>query len=280
MAAPAARSAKAARQNAPDLTALAGRTVVIKLGGSDELDRTAIVGDLATLHRTGVRVVVVHGGGKALSEWLKRAGIESRFVQGLRVTDAATLELAVMVFAGKVNKEIVARLNAAQVPAVGISGVDGALLVAERETNPPGLGLVGKIANVRRGLLDTLLAAAYVPVIAPLALGADGQIYNVNADTAAGQIAATLCAARLVFVTDVPGVLDADGKTIPTMTPVIARKLRENGAISGGMIPKVEAALAPLGSVDEVHIVDGSKAHAIIDQLTTGGGAGTRFALE
>ena len=264
---------------ASDLNGYQGKFVVVKIGGSDEATSASIFEDIARLGIEGAKVVVVHGGGKALSHWLELAGRETRFVDGLRVTDAETLEVAVMVFAGKVNKEIVSRLVALGLPAVGISGVDAGLVQVEPETNPPGLGLVGRIAAVDTLLLDRLVESRMIPVIAPIAADRNGQMYNVNADTVAAEIAAALGAASLVFVTDVRGVLDASGTPIETVTPRIARQLREEGTISGGMIPKVEAALAPLGSVGETHVVDGSMPHALIDQLRRRNGPGTRFAL-
>ena len=253
------------------------RSVVVKIGGSTEADAAAIVQDIATLRREGVEVVVVHGGGNALSDWLKRTGKTSEFVKGLRVTDSETLEIAVMVFAGKINKEIVSRFKAAGVPAVGICGADGYLLEAEPETSPPGLGLVGRIVSVDTRLLDRLLKAGYTPVIAPIAADKDGVMYNVNADTVAGKVASALRSASLLFITDVCGVLDETGATIGTITPDSARLLRENGTIHGGMIPKVEAALAPLDHVAEVHIVDGSDEQVLLDRLRDGSGSGTRF---
>ena len=263
----------------PGLSGYRGKFVVIKIGGSDEAASASIFEDIDRLRTEGVKVVVVHGGGKALSHWLKLAGHQTRFVDGLRVTDAETLEVAVMVFAGKVNKEIVSRFARLGLRAVGISGVDGGLVLVEPETHPPGLGLVGRIVAVKTLLLDRLVESEMVPVVAPIAADRNGQMYNVNADTVASEIAAALGAAGLVFVTDVRGVLDASGEPIEKVTPRIARRLRQEGTISGGMIPKVEAALAPLGDVGETHVVDGSMPHVLINQLGGPNRPGTRFAL-
>lgn len=265
---------------ATGLSGYQGEYVVVKIGGSDEAASASIFQDIVLLRAEGVKVVVVHGGGKALSHWLQLAGHQTRFVDGLRVTDAETLEVAVMVFAGKVNKEIVSRFAALGDQAVGISGIDGGLVQVEPESRPPGLGLVGRIVAVDTRLLDRLVESEMVPVVAPIAADRNGQMYNVNADTVAAEIAAALGAASLVFVSDVRGVLDASGELIDKVTPRIARRLRKEGTISGGMIPKVEAALAPLGSVGETHVVDGSMPHVLIDQLGGPNRPGTRFALQ
>lgn len=260
------------------LVGLAGRYVVLKIGGAAEIDLRSIADEILALGEAGVPVVVVHGGGEELSTALDRAGKQSNFIEGLRVTDAETLDIAVMVFAGKVNKEIVARLRAAGVGAVGLSGVDGGTVTVAPRLEPPGLGFVGAVEQVDTELLKTLADGGFVPVVAPVASDADGQIYNINADTLAGEIAAKLHAARLVFLTDVPGVLDAAGRTIPLMTPKLATELSAAGTVSGGMIPKIDAALRWLDEVEEVHIVDGSLPGAVRNQLIGKGSAGTRFA--
>lgn len=260
------------------LAGLDGRYVVLKLGGAAEIDLGSMAEEILALGEAGARVVVVHGGGKELSAALDRAGKESTFIEGLRVTDAETLEIAVMVFTGKVNKEIVARLRAAGVRAVGLSGVDGATVTVTPRREPPGLGFVGEVETVITDLLTTLVDGGFVPVVAPVASDAGGQIYNINADTLAGEITAKLGAARLVFLTDVPGVLDASGETIPLVTPALAAELSAAGTVSGGMVPKIDAALRWLGEVEEVHIVDGSGAGAVRDQLAGEGRVGTRFA--
>ncbi|MCY3800058.1 MAG: acetylglutamate kinase, partial [Chloroflexi bacterium] len=197
----AARTAGTKLESAPiaalGLSGYRGKFVVVKIGGSDEAASASIFQDIARLRAEGVKVVVVHGGGKALSHWLKLAGHQTRFVDGLRVTDAETLEVAVMVFAGKVNKEIVSRFAKLGLRAVGISGVDGGLVLVEPETHPPGLGLVGRIVAVDTLLLDRLVESEMVPVVAPVAADRNGQMYNVNADTVAAEIAGALGAASL-----------------------------------------------------------------------------------
>jgi acetylglutamate kinase len=260
------------------LAGLAGRFVVLKLGGAAEIDLGSMAEEILALGEAGARVVVVHGGGKELSAALERAGKESNFIEGLRATDAETLEIAVMVFAGKVNKEIVARLLAAGVKAAGLSGVDGGVVTVTPRLEPAGLGFVGEVETVDTDLLAKLVDGGFVPVVAPVASDKDGQIYNINADTLAGEIAAKLGAARLVFLTDVPGVLDASGETIALVTPALAAELSAAGTVSGGMIPKIDAALRWLGEVEEVHIMDGSGAGAVRDQLAGEGRVGTRFA--
>ena len=261
------------------LSSYDGKIVVVKIGGSEDARSTSIFQDIVHLRSVGADVIIVHGGGKALSEWLNLVGLQSAFIEGIRVTDAKTLELAVMVFAGKINKEIISLLSTLGIRAVGISGIDAGILKVEPETDPPGLGLVGRIVGVDSHLLDHLIASGMTPVIAPVAADQRGQMYNINADTVASEIAAALTAETIVFVTDVPGVLDACGKLIPKVTPAIARQLLAEGTINSGMIPKVEAALAPLSKVAESHIIDGSSPNSLIDQLRHQKDVGTRFAL-
>lgn len=260
------------------LAALVGRTLVVKLGGSTLGAHDTSLADITLLRRLGVRVVVVHGGGAAISQWLARIGLEARFVSGLRVTDAPTLEIVCMVLAGKVNKELVAQLQALGAPAVGISGADGGLLRAR--LRDPDLGFVGEVTNVDARPLAALLEAGFLPVVAPLALGEAGQLLNVNADTAAGDVARGLGAEQVVFLTDVPGVVGADGQTLPTLTAEQIGELRVSGVISGGMIPKVEACLHALRGARVAQVVDGRAAHALLRALLLANGAGTRISEE
>ncbi|MCS6801647.1 MAG: acetylglutamate kinase [Chloroflexota bacterium] len=219
------------------------RPIVVKLGGSTLGDHDTSLADLAALARAGLPVVVVHGGGKAITEWLRRLGAPTRFVRGLRVTDAMSLEVVLGVLGGLVNTQLVAELGRAGAPAVGLTGADGGLLLVEPAD--PELGFVGAIAEVRPAILRQLLDAGLVPVVAPIGLGRrDGALYNLNADTAAGAIAAALEAERLIFLTDVAGVRGADGSLLPALDPVTARALIDAGVIASGMIPKVEAGLA------------------------------------
>lgn len=224
-------------------------TVVIKYGGhamdKPELAR-AFAADVAKLSGRGFRLVIVHGGGPQISSLLGRLGIESRFADGLRITDEATMEAVEMVLCGQVNKAVVAELAARGVAAAGISGRDGGLLVARPKN--PALGLVGEIVGVDPGLPACLLDGGFVPVVAPVASGPDGGALNVNADTAAGALAGALGAEYFVLISDVPGVLDAGGKLLPRLDHAAIAALRQADVIKGGMIPKVEACLGALGA--------------------------------
>lgn len=218
------------------------RPIVVKLGGSTLGAHDTSIADLAALARSGLPVVVVHGGGKAITDWLIRLGAPTRFVRGLRVTDATSLEVVLGVLGGLVNTQVVAELARAGAPAVGLTGADDRLLLVEPAD--PELGFVGTIVEVRPALLRQVLAAGLVPVVAPLGLDRDGALYNLNADTAAGAIAAALEADQLIFLTDVEGVRDADGTLLRSLDPATTRALIEAGVIASGMIPKVEAGLA------------------------------------
>ena len=250
----------------------------------DPLGGDAVLRDVAMLRALGVRPVVVHGGGKAITAWLERLDLPARFVDGLRVTDAATLAVVEMVLAGQVNKALVTGLNqaAGRPLAVGLSGCDGGLLTA-RPKRPGGrdLGFVGEIVAVNTGFLEQLLEAGFVPVIAPLAVGEGGQRYNVNADDAAAAVAGALGAEKLVFLTDVPGVmadLDGDGQaeTLSTLDAATAQALIARGEIRGGMVPKVQAGLRALAAgAGSVHIIDGRRPHALLVELFTSEGVGT-----
>jgi len=251
-----------------------GAAVVLKIGGSVAGQDDAALGLVAALHDSGVPLVVVHGGGPLIGEWSARAGLESRFERGLRVTDPATRDVAVAVLAGVVNKTLVARLIAKGLPAVGLSGIDGGMLRAERE---PGLGEVGRITMVDSSLVDDLIAAGRLPVVAPAAIATDdGAILNVNADSAAGALAAGLEARLLAFVTDVPGVRGGDGKVIAALDRERAKALVDDGTIEGGMLPKVEACLIAAGAGCRAAILAARDVDAI-ESLLVGGSAGTMF---
>jgi acetylglutamate kinase len=217
--------------------------VVVKLGGTTLAEQQHVLAEVAAVARRRP-VVLVHGGGKRMSEWLERLGVETRFEGGLRVTDEQALEVAAAVLRGVVNSELVAALRDVGVDAVGLSGVDGGLLVAERVE---GMGLVAHVVGLRRDLLDSLLVADQVPVVAPLARDEQGIVCNVNADDAAAGIAAGLGARQLVLMTDVDGIRDADGGRLDTLTAGEAEALIESGVIDGGMVPKVRAAVSALG---------------------------------
>jgi acetylglutamate kinase len=267
-----------------------GRTVVVKYGGhamGDPHLAKAFARDIALLKQSGVNPVVVHGGGPQIGEMLDRLGIESEFRGGLRVTDRKTVEIVEMVLAGSINKDIVQSINAEGGRAIGLCGKDGNMVFATKlqrtVTDPDSniekvvdLGFVGEPAEVNRKVIDVVAASALVPVIAPVAPGRDGATYNINADTFAGAIAGALSAVRLLFLTDVAGVLDKNGELINELTVSEARALIANGTISGGMIPKVETCIeAAEKGVEGVVILNGRTAHAVLLELFTDQGAGT-----
>ena len=247
--------------------------LVVKLGGTTIADQSHVLADVAAVARRRP-VVLVHGGGKRITEWLERLGVPSRFEGGLRVTDAQALEVAAAVLRGVVNSELVAGLRDLGVDAVGLSGVDGGLLVAERI---PELGLVARVTDLRRDLLDAILVGGQVPVVAPLARDADGIVCNVNADDAAAGIAAGLGARQLVLLTDVDGVRDADGRKLDTLTVAEAEHLIDGGVIAGGMVPKVRAALSALGWEGSEAIIADSAAERALERALEDPTFGTRI---
>jgi len=248
---------------------------VIKVGGSTLGGHDTSLRDIADARRDGRRIVVVHGGGAAISSWLERSGIEARFAHGLRITDAATLEVVVAVLAGVVNKQLVAELSALGAPAIGLSGADSLILQARRYD--PELGFVGMIHRVNPYPIQELLGLGYLPVIAPIAIETDSaqsQLLNTNADTAAGEIAAALHAERLVFLTDVEGVLDGERHLLGHLNAGEASALIASGVAAGGMIPKLEAAVRAAGAGCATRIVNGRTAGALA-RVFAGGGGGT-----
>lgn len=266
------------------------KTVVVKYGGHAMGDAelgSAFARDIALLKQSGINPIVVHGGGPQIGSMLTKLGIESKFEGGLRVTDAKTVEVVEMVLAGSINKEIVAMINAAGEWAIGLCGKDGNMVFAEKakktvidpESNIEkvlDLGFVGEVVEVDRTLLDLLATSEMIPVIAPVAPGRDGHTYNINADTFAGAIAGSLAATRLLFLTDVPGVLDGGGNLIKQLSVSEARAMIADGTISGGMIPKVETCIEALEKgVEGVVILNGKTAHAVLLELFTEHGAGT-----
>jgi acetylglutamate kinase len=274
----------------PYLQRYAGKIFVIKYGGhamgDPELARD-FAEDIVLLKAIGISPVVVHGGGPQIGALLKRLGIESRFVDGLRVTDEATAQIAEMVLAGSINKEIVSWIEKAGGRAAGISGKDAGLVKARkvtRTTRDPDsaieqvidLGFVGEPESVDRTLIDTLTAAGIVPVIAPVAVGADGHTYNINADTMAGHIAAALGASRLFLLTDIAGVMTKDKALLSDLTPADIAELIADGTITGGMIPKLETCVTAVeAGVDAAVILDGRIGHAMLLEIFTNRGAGT-----
>jgi len=276
-------------ESLPYIRMFAGKTVVIKYGGaamsSADL-KEEFATDIAMLRYIGIRPIIVHGGGDEISSYSKRLDLPVRFVEGLRVTDKATMEVAKMVLVGKVNKEIVSLINSKGAPAVGLCGDDGWLLRAEKlvrrgqDGSVLELGMVGEVTGVNIGLL-TLLEADYVPVVASVGAGAAGESYNINADTVAGALAAALRAEKIIFLTDVCGLLDDlndDSSTISQCTSDDVLEMMQSGKVSKGMIPKLEAVLTSLqAGVSAAHIIDGRVAHSVLlEILTDDAGLGTK----
>jgi acetylglutamate kinase len=264
--------------------------VVVKYGGhamGDEAKAKSFARDIVLMEQTAINPVVVHGGGPQIGDMLKRLGIKSEFAAGLRITDAATIEVVEMVLAGSINKQIVGYINAAGGKAVGLTGKDGNMVQARKVTrtivDPDSniekvidLGFVGEPEMVDTMVLTQILGRDLIPVLAPVATSADGGTYNVNADTFAGAIAGALRAKRLLLLTDVPGVLDKDKKLIPELTVEDCRRLIADGTITGGMIPKIETCMYAIErGVEAVVILDGKVNHAVLLELFTDYGAGT-----
>jgi acetylglutamate kinase len=247
--------------------------LVVKLGGTTIADQRQVLDEVASIARRRP-VVLVHGGGRRITEWLERLGVPSRFEGGLRVTDAASLEVAAAVLRGVVNSELVAGLRDLGVDAVGLSGVDGGLLIAERI---PSIGLVAHVVGLRRDLLDAILVGGQVPVVAPLARDEQGIVCNVNADDVAAGIAAGLGARQLVLLTDVDGVRGTDGARLDTLTVAEAEALIESGVIAGGMVPKVRAALTALAWDGAEAIIANASAPGTLERALDDPTFGTRI---
>jgi len=271
----------------PYLRRYSGRTILVKYGGHAMADGETgdpFARDIVLLQQVGINPIVVHGGGPQIGQMLRRLAIESRFVDGLRVTDRGTMEVVEMVLAGTINKQLVAEINTAGGCAVGLSGKDGNLIRARKAIRSRiengarveiDLGLVGEPEQIDDRVLASFRQSGIIPVIAPTGFGADGETYNINSDTVAGAVAAAVKAQRFLLLTDVPGVLDADKRLIPELTAGEARRLIADGTIAGGMIPKVETCLGAIeGGVEAAVILDGRVPHAILLELFTGG-AGT-----
>jgi acetylglutamate kinase len=257
-----------------------GRTVVVKYGGAamtDPVLREEFARDIVLLKYVGMNPVIVHGGGPAITRYMERLGMEVKFVEGLRVSDPQTVELAKMVLVGKENKDIVLRINRCGQPAVGLCGDDGLLFTVRKRELASGadIGFVGDIEHVHVGVLNHI-AADYIPVIASVGADAEGHSYNVNADAAAGAVAEALAAYKIVFLTDVQGWLDTDGHLISYAQSGDVRPLLPE--LSGGMRPKLEACLSAVeGGVTSAHIVDGRTPHSVLLELFTDGGIGTKI---
>ena len=267
----------------PYIKKFSGCTFVVKYGGAameEERLKKEFARDVVLLKYVGVNPVIVHGGGPQIERMLARLNIPTRFVEGLRATDGETLEIVEMVLSGSVNKAIVQAIHNAGGQAIGLSGKDGKLIVAERVSGKD-IGFVGDVVEVNGRILKDISDSGYIPVIAPLAAGVDGTAYNVNADTAAGSVAKALMAEKLILLTDVPGVLDANLKPISSMSTREARKLVKSDAVRGGMIPKITCCLDALhGGVKKTHIIDGRVPHALLLEVFTDLGIGTQIAGE
>lgn len=275
----------------PYIRRFSGRTFVIKYGGhamSDERLKESFALDVIMLKSLGINTVIVHGGGPQINETLKRYGIVSEFVRGMRVTDAETMSVVEMVLVGQVNKEVVGYLNLHGGKAVGLCGKDGTLLLSKKlmqeVTTESGtveqvdIGYVGDVVKVNTDLIKTLEQGGYLPVIAPVGVGLDGESYNINADVVAGRVAAALNAEKLILLTDTPGVLDNDKKLIPAICVAEMHRLIEEEAITGGMIPKVACCADALKEgVKKAHIIDGRVEHAVLLEIFTDVGIGTEI---
>jgi acetylglutamate kinase len=278
------RTARTLTEALPYMRRYAGKTFVIKYGGHAMVNKElagVFAQDIVLLRQVGVNPIVVHGGGPQINQMLDRLQIKSRFIDGLRVTDAATMEVVEMVLAGSTNKHIVSAINAAGGKAVGLSGRDANLLVATKQVLTKNgqeidLGFVGDPKTVDPHVLKTLAQGGMIPVIAPVSAGEGGETYNLNADTAAGAIAAAVGAARLLLLTDVSGVLDKEGKLLENLTVPQVRSLMTDGTISGGMIPKLETCIEAVeGGVEGAVILDGRVPHSLLLEVFTERGVGT-----
>ncbi|MCX5854970.1 MAG: acetylglutamate kinase [Deltaproteobacteria bacterium] len=270
------------------------KTIVIKYGGhamvDDEL-KDSFARDVVMMKYIGINPVVIHGGGPQIGDFLKKLGIDSKFVQGMRVTDEETMNIVEMVLVGKVNKEIVGLINRHGGKAVGLSGKDGTLIRAEKyylseekaKDTPPeiiDIGLVGKVRAINAGLIESIEQDGFIPVIAPTGVGENGETYNINADIVAGEVAAALKAEKLILLTDVEGVLDNKGHLINTMNDRDVVDMIQTGTIKGGMFPKVKCCMKALkGGVKKTHIIDGRLKHAILLEIFTDMGIGTEIVI-
>ena len=265
----------------PYIQQLSGKTIVVKYGGAAMKDGTLkdqVIRDVVLMACVGLRPVVVHGGGPEINTWLDKLGIEAQFKNGLRVTDAATMDVVEMVLVGRVNKELVALINQAGGQAVGLCGKDADLFKA-RPADQEGIGFVGEVTSVNINILETLASSGYIPVVSSVATDENGQAYNINADTVAGELAAALGAEKLVLLTDTAGILE-DYKDLSTLIPKLdiqeARRLIETGIVSGGMIPKVNCCVRSLAQgVRAAHIIDGRVPHALLLEILTDSGIGS-----
>ena len=284
---PASDKAKVIAEALPYIQRFWDKTVVIKYGGNamtDPVLKAAFARDVVLLKLVGLNPVVVHGGGPQIEDLLKRVGKEGKFIQGMRVTDAETMEVVEMVLGGQVNKEIVNLINQAGGKAVGLTGKDGSFIRAKKlmmeSKEKPGdvidIGQVGEITKIDPSLIAFLDSGDFIPVIAPIGVGEEGETYNINADVVAGKLAEVLKAEKLMLLTNTPGVLDKDGNLLTGLTPKKIDELVADGTLSGGMLPKIGSALdAAKSGVKNVHIIDGRVEHALLLEIMTDQGVGT-----
>ena len=284
---PAAIQASILAEALPYIRRFHGKTIVVKYGGNAMTDvnlQKQFAHDVVMLKLVGMDPVVVHGGGPQIEERLQQLGIKSEFIQGMRVTDAATMDVVEMVLGGAVNKDIVTLINQAGGKAVGLTGQDGSYIRAHKllmpnKDNPEemiDIGQVGDIESIDPAVIDTLEAGGFIPVVAPIGIGADGESYNINADVVAGKLAEILKAEKLVLLTNTPGVLDKSGKLLTNITPRDIDDMLADGTLSGGMLPKISSALdAARSGVKSVHIIDGRVEHALLLEILTDQGVGT-----
>lgn len=285
----ASKTAQVLTEALPYIRQFHGQTIVIKYGGNamtEEALKSSFARDVVLMKLVGINPVIVHGGGPQIGELLTKLNIESRFVNGMRVTDAATMDVVQMVLGGLVNQEIVSLLNTHGGRAVGVTGKDGDLIQATKLAMDPDLnapeiidiGHVGEITHINTEILTTLTASEFIPVIAPIGVGAKGESYNINADIVAGKVAESLQAEKLLLLTNTPGILDAKGETISEISRQGVQKLIQDGTISEGMLPKVQCALDAVNAgVSSAQIVDGRVAHALLLEVFTDAGVGTQI---
>ena len=290
----AQKTASVLTEALPYIRQFHGTTLVIKYGGNamtdPELERT-FARDIVLLKLVGMNPIVVHGGGPQIGQLLEKLSIPTRFVDGMRVTDGDTMDVVEMVLGGLVNQKIVSNINANGGQAVGITGKDGDLIRARqlrltadiKSTSGPAvdIGQVGEVVNINSGVLDTLIHSRFVPVIAPIGVGANGESYNINADVVAGKIAEALTAEKLVLLTNRPGVMDEAGATLPSLTAAAVEALIAKGTINEGMLPKTRCALDALNAgVKSVQIIDGTEPHSLLLEVFTDAGIGTKITLD
>lgn len=279
----------------PYIRTFHGSTIVVKLGGNAMVDedlKQSFARDIVLMKLVGMNPIVVHGGGPQIGDLLERLSIPTEFVDGMRVTDAATMDVVQMVLGGLVNQEIVSLINANGGRAVGVTGKDGMLIEATqlkiRRESPEhkapeiiDIGHVGEVQTINRGIVDTLIAQDFIPVIAPIGVGPNGESFNINADIVAGKLAESLAAEKLMLLTDTPGVVDPDGSTLTGLSAEDIRELISDGIISGGMLPKITCAVEAVRSgVHSAHIIDGRVSHAVLLEVFTDTGVGTMILAD